>query len=99
MLILTLLAALALQAPAPDEAAAGALFKEGFDKLRKSQQEEDKAAARALAKEALIPLRKIVKEHPGSKVYGMSHFNVAVALSDFLDRPEEAIKEFEALIA
>jgi tetratricopeptide (TPR) repeat protein len=49
--------------------------------------------------EAVGHFRRIVKDYADTPSYGISHFNCGVILCDYLSKPEDAIKEFLALIA
>lgn len=76
-----------------------ALFRESMDFLQKAKSAPDEGERKKHQEEAVVRLRRIASEFPKTRSYGIAQFNAGVILCDFLNRPADAIREFEALIA
>ena len=76
---------------------ARAVMQKGFDAIQEAKAREGDEKKKGY-EEAIVHFRKIVKEYSDTKVYGMCHFNIAAILCDFLEKYEDAIVEFKAII-
>jgi tetratricopeptide (TPR) repeat protein len=76
---------------------ARAVMQKGFDAIQGAKGKEGDEKKKAY-EEAIVHFRTIVKDYKETSVYGICHFNIGAILCDFLEKYEDAIVEFKAII-
>ncbi len=83
----------------PEDEKARPVVERAMALIKEAKAAEKREERDAKYAEAIESFRDVVKNHKKSRFYGTSYFNVGVILCDFLDRPEDAIKHFQELVA